>query len=184
MIQNVEIKTPGDFLLMLLKRLSDTSLQEIEKKILELENNGFTTYNFVTGFGNDHIPLELFEDLRLFVDIGLVKFVNYQYKLTEQGEKKINGFELPSLAKEAFEKVFLNTELIAKRRNLIIDALHNSRRILTTELEVIDLIPVFGDKEIDNDVRTRYENLIKDAAELLDIVHKGKWLNGKYDKKV
>ena len=184
MIQNMEINKPGDFLLMLLDRLSDTSLQEIETKIWELEKNDITTYDFVTGFGNDHVSLELVGDLKLFVDIGCVKFINNQYKLTEQGRKKVNGFKLPSSAKEAFEKVVIDTDLIARRRNLIIDALHNSSRILTAELEVIDLIPVFDNKEIDNDVRTRYENLIKDAAELLDIVHKGEWLNGKYDKTV
>ena len=184
MIQNMEVNKPGGFLLMLLERLSDTTLQEIETKILELEKNGIITYDFVTGFGSDRVSLELVDDLKLFVDIGWVKFINYQYKLTEQGKKKVKRFEIPSLAEEAFEKVVIDTDLIARRRNLIIDALHNSSRILTAELEVIDLIPVFDNKEIDNDVRTRYENLIKDAAELLDIVHKGEWLNGKYDKTV
>lgn len=84
---------------------------------------------------------------------------------------------------EAMEKnKIIEAELIAKRRNMIIDTLSSARRLLKTELPVIDLIPVDkNNKEIDDNVRTQYEKLITNTTDLLEIIYAGEWLEGMYD---
>jgi len=90
---------------MLLDRLEDTTLNNIESKILELEENGITTYDFVAGFG-DLVSLEIDGDLRVFIDIGWIEWIDGEYKLTHKGKNEVKGFELPAIAKKAFEKLF------------------------------------------------------------------------------
>lgn len=105
----MEINKPGGFLLLMLDRLSDknTTIEYIESKIRRLEQFGIITYDFIpTGFDDEYVSIELVEDLRVFIDIGWVEFIENEYKLTKRGTNKIKEFELPELAKDKFEKLF------------------------------------------------------------------------------
>ena len=104
----MEINKPGGFLLLMLDKLSNenTTLKNIESKFKEFEKSGIVTYDFIIAFGDDRVSLEIYKDLSLFIDVGWIKFIDFEYKLTNRGIYQIKDYELPEVAKEKFEKLF------------------------------------------------------------------------------
>ncbi len=115
----MEINKPGGFLLAAMKRMSgkderdmikseDIKIEDIENKIKLLNQKGVVTYGFKRGFDNDFVSEELYDDLRIFEDVGWIKidFSNPHCKLTDRGKQIVKEIEIPEIVKDKFESVF------------------------------------------------------------------------------
>lgn len=100
-----EIRKPGGFAMMFLNRISAAkpmNIEILEKAIRKLEENNVITYDIVDGK-----PIELFDDLLAFADVGWIKFhpPDAHIQLTSKGVLIIERLKLPSKAIAPFEKV-------------------------------------------------------------------------------
>ena len=111
----MEIVKPGGFLLAIMgndkikKNNRDMiKLEDIEAKIKKMEEIGIITYEFQRGFGGDLASDEIFDDLRIFEDVGWVEtdFTNPHCKLTERGMQIFNELEIPVKIREKFDSIF------------------------------------------------------------------------------
>lgn len=111
----MEIIKPGGFLLTIMGRIDEKDerdmikLEDIEAKIQELEQTGVITYEFQRGFDGELASEEIYDDLRVFEDVGWVEtdFSNPHCKLTERGYQVLNELEMPENVKDKFDSIFL-----------------------------------------------------------------------------
>ena len=110
----MEINKPGGFLLAIMGRIVEkdnrgmVKLEDIENKIKKFEEAGIVTYGFQRGFDGDLASEEIFDDLRVFQDIGWIEtdFTNPHCKLTENGKKIFEQLEIPERVKDKFNSLF------------------------------------------------------------------------------
>jgi len=110
----MEIVKPGGFLLAIMGNMIQENdqgmikLEDIESKIKKLEEIGIITYEFQRGFDGNLASEEIYDDLRVFEDIGWVNtdFTNPHCNLTERGKEVIKELEMPENIREKFGSIF------------------------------------------------------------------------------
>jgi len=110
----VEIIKPGGFLIAIMGKTVEKDdrgmikLEDLEDKIKKLEDMGVITYEFQRGFNGELASEEIFDDLRVFEDVGWVEtdFSNPHCKLTDRGIQIFNELEIPEGIQEKFNKIF------------------------------------------------------------------------------
>ena len=115
----MEINKPGGFLLATMGNLQMKNLvekdergmlkiEDIENKIKKFEETGIITYGFQRGFDGDLVSEEIFDDLRVFEDVGWIEadLTNPHCKLTENGIKIFEQLEIPERVRDKFNSIF------------------------------------------------------------------------------
>lgn len=110
----METNKPGGFLLAIMEKIPDKDdremikIEDIENKIRLLNQKGVVTYGFKRAFDNDFFSEELYDDLRIFEDIGWIEtdFSNPHCKLTNRGKQIVKEIEIPELVKDKFNSIF------------------------------------------------------------------------------
>jgi len=119
----MEINKPGGFLLATMGNLQMKNLvekdergmlkiEDIENKIKNFEETGIITYGFQRGFDGDLVSEEMFDDLRVFEDVGWIEadLTNPHCKLTENGIKIFEQLEVPERVRDKFNSIFEKCE--------------------------------------------------------------------------
>ncbi|KAB2942179.1 MAG: hypothetical protein MPEBLZ_02639 [Candidatus Methanoperedens nitroreducens] len=111
----MEINKPGGFLLAIMGNMVERderdmiALEDIENKIKKFEEIGVITYGFQSGFNGDLASEEIFDDLRVFEDVGWIEtdFTNPHCKLTENGKNIFKQLEIPERVRDKFNSLFV-----------------------------------------------------------------------------
>lgn len=114
----METSKPGGFLLNIIDMMDKEQekderdmikIEDIENKIKILNQKGLVTYGFQRGFDNDFVSEELYDDFRVFEDVGWLEMdlSNPHCKLTERGKCVVKEIEIPELVKDKFNSIFI-----------------------------------------------------------------------------